>query len=302
MLGIPKGEAARHPILKETINLGLGQHHERSGRVWAASMLSSRLYKAQVELQSHRCWLNSYVAGSQSGYRSRLSPSRSSPFQHHGEPRNTTLPIWQHTTQRFASSRSFATNVRSRKGKVKSESPSEYPVLLKLRQAVDDVRIKDVAKLYSSLKHKSIFGKSDFKKIAQCLHHCLRSEKRSTDAKKRREDLEELLAFAERLVDDVVKGNLYPNRQAHVHLIGFFKESGVRDAGVRFWKWLEQQEDQYVNEDVYGAAIELLAVNGSSLAELEDLYQQALNRFPGNFSAYHLSPEAIVPTAIKRLR
>ena len=101
--------------------------------------------------------------------------------------------------------------------------------------------------------------------------------------------------MAEEIIKDVVKGNLAPHKLAHIHLIGLFKESTQKEAGVRFWQWLEGQDESYVGADVYGAGIEILAINGAPLSTLEELYQQALSRFPGNFNSYHLSPDAIVP-------
>jgi hypothetical protein len=164
-----------------------------------------------------------------------------------------------------------------------------------LRQAVGDLRIRDVIKMYDALQDKSVFNRHDFRFIAQCLHYCYRSEERSGNARERRDQLDELVAFGEKLVRDVKQGVLMPNAQAHMHLLSFFKESGIREPGVQFWRWLEVQDDTFVTVDVYGAAIELLAFNDTALPQLEDLYQQALVRFPGNFAAYHLSNDAVVP-------
>ncbi|EME42434.1 hypothetical protein DOTSEDRAFT_155199 [Dothistroma septosporum NZE10] len=108
------------------------------------------------------------------------------------------------------------------------------------------------------------------------------------------EDKAKFVNFAVRLVEDLKHGNLLPNLPAHVHLLAIFRESGTRDAGIKFWQWLQGQDEEYVNTSTYAAAIDLLAVNGSPLSELEQLYQDALDRFPGNFHAYHFSPEAIL--------
>ena len=164
-----------------------------------------------------------------------------------------------------------------------------------LSQAVADLRIEDASETYYALKDKSKLTSHNFRTIAQSLHHCWRVERRKAELEKRRLDSEKLVTFAEELVKDVKKGKLAPHRKAHIHLLGFFKECGVRDAGVRFWSWLQKQDELFVDQAVYGAAIELLAVNGTPLSELEDIYQQALTRFPGSFAAYHLSPEAILP-------
>lgn len=165
-----------------------------------------------------------------------------------------------------------------------------------LRQAVAEVRIKDVIRLYDELGDKAIFNRHDWRLIVQCLHQsCRQLPPRPRDPRTHREETEPLVAFGQTLVKDLEQGVLSPNTVAHVHLLGFFKEIGHHEPGVGFWNWLHAQDDDHVNADVYGAAIELLAVSGTPLRALEDLYQEALARFPGNFVAYHLAPNAILP-------
>jgi len=123
----------------------------------------------------------------------------------------------------------------------------------------------------------------------------LRAAKTKTDPQTRRTEIEGLVLFAETLIKDVQAGTIPPHRQAFSHLLTFFKESGVRDPGIRLWNWLEAQN--HVDQAAYGNAIELLAIDGSSLSDLEALYQQALERFPEGYAQYHLSPEAIVQDA-----
>lgn len=257
-------------------------------------MLSSRLHRVQAELQSHRTWLNRFVARTEAFDGSTSSPAHRSFAQQHGLPRKPR-PAPKQSAKGAPAVYSGSKKLRLEKPKAEGAQSSLPPTLVALRQAVQEYRITDIARLYRALKDKRILSKYDFRTIAQALHHCLRLEKRASLFEKRRENTDELVELAEELVKDVRKGTLVPEGKAHVHLISFFKESGVRDAGTRFWQWLEQQDDLYVNVDVYGAAIELLAVNGAPLVQLEELYQQALNRFPGNFAAYHLSPEAMVP-------
>ena len=79
------------------------------------------------------------------------------------------------------------------------------------------------------------------------------------------------LEFAETLVRDIKRGVIASGGKVHVHLIGIFKESGSHDTGVQYWKWLVEQDEEQVDVDCYGAAIELLAVSGTPLADLEKL-------------------------------
>lgn len=89
---------------------------------------------------------------------------------------------------------------------------------------------------------------------------------------------------------------LPPHTAASVHLISFFKEAKQFDKGASFWEWVSQQNEDCVDAAVYGAAIEMKTAEGeASLEDLEDMYTEALSRFPGSFAEYHLSPEAVVP-------
>jgi hypothetical protein len=99
-----------------------------------------------------------------------------------------------------------------------------------------------------------------------------------------------------RVMDDIRQGKLPPHTMAHVHILSILKEREQYEEGYQFWTWLAEQDNTFVDQAVYGAAIELLTYRGQhSLQELEDIYQDALKRFPGTFAEYHLSPEAVVP-------
>jgi len=112
--------------------------------------------------------------------------------------------------------------------------------------------------------------------------------------------LPKLLELADKLVEDLQKEYVQPHTDANLHLISFFKEAGEYEKGARFWSWLAGRDTRYIDGSVYGAAIELLAYAGKSLVELEDIYRQALQRYPGTFAEYHLSPTAVVPDRRKQ--
>lgn len=166
----------------------------------------------------------------------------------------------------------------------------------RLSEAIGDSNIAEVMAAYRQLPSKKPLSSDDFYKIAQVTHQALRLENQKPVYSKTREPTEEIVAFTEELARDIARGDLAPSTIAHVHLLGLFKESGTKDAGVKFWNWLQTQDwsDQHVSAEVYAVAIDFLAVNGFTLEDIEDLYQRALVRFPGSFNAYHMSPEAIV--------
>ncbi|KAF7197480.1 hypothetical protein HII31_01290 [Pseudocercospora fuligena] len=165
-----------------------------------------------------------------------------------------------------------------------------------LLQAVDERRTKDVIRLYNELPEKRPLAEGDFASIAQWIHQALRFENqaRARNEKTKREDTDEIIAFVDQLVKDIRQGNIVPSVKANQHILGIYKESGTLDAGKKFWSWLEGQDDSQVQAQTYALAIELLAIAGDPLDEMEALYGRALIRFPGTFHAYHLSPEAIL--------
>lgn len=256
-------------------------------------MLTRRLLRAQVELYIHRQWLSAFVQ--QTRRYTRLErPSRNAILHSRG-PR-----VWGRAPDGIARSISgtavFASkNARAKKDRlhlrldIKGRREGEA-----LDSALNNGDWKDVMQSYRSLENKSTLTPRHVNMITQRLHQALRESKWARAQRERNTEAPEIVESAEEVVDDVKRGTITPSRRAHVRLLGIFKESGARDTGVNFWKWLEGQDEKFVDADVYGAAIELLALHGTPLPELEKLYQQALDRFPGTFAPYHLSPDAVL--------
>ena len=163
-----------------------------------------------------------------------------------------------------------------------------------LARALHDGHYQDIIREYRGLEDKKKLHPRDLNTITSTLHQALRKAKWAQASHEQNDVAPEIVEFAEELVGDIMKGTLAPAKRAHLRLLGIFKESGARDAGVTFWSWLEGKDDTFVDADVYGAAIELLATHGTPLTELEELYQKALARFPGSFAPYHLAPNAVL--------
>jgi len=132
----------------------------------------------------------------------------------------------------------------------------------------------------------------DTGKILQLLHFELRTVVDGTGDGKA---FPRLVDAANTLVEDLQRHSLPPHPTASLHFLSILKETRQFDKGKELWLWLVKKGDEHVDAAVYGAAIELLAYGGETLEHLEELYKQAIERFPGNFVQYHLSPEAIVP-------
>ncbi|CZT14173.1 uncharacterized protein RCC_00147 [Ramularia collo-cygni] len=273
-------------------------------------MLTFRLRRVQVELQSHRKWLKTFHAGSVDHHgraEAASSTSRSFSSSHgytyrYGQTQDPAPAPEQTRYVSPAKQRKQERKINRQLGRSQSHS-KERTVNLgalatrsELFEAVDRTDIVGVMSAYHRLPEKKPLSSDDFYKVAQCAHQALRLENQKPPHTKRREETEQIVAFAELLARDIGRGDLVPSTAAHVHLMGLFKESGAKDAGLKFWNWLQTQDwsDEHVSAEVYAVAVDFLAVNGFPLEDLEDLYQRALVRFPGSFNAYHLSPEAIV--------
>ncbi|KAH8726474.1 hypothetical protein GQ44DRAFT_679475 [Phaeosphaeriaceae sp. PMI808] len=169
-----------------------------------------------------------------------------------------------------------------------SQIPEDESIQLlkKLRTACDQRNVQMVMALYPLLLEAKVLNRHDIRRIAQAFHAHARVSPTTIDT----------IPFIQRMVEDMRNGLLEPHPYAFVHFLGMFKDCKRFEEGYDLWKWLVQQDDTCVSQAAYGAAIELMAYgNIATLAQLEELYMNGLERFPGVFAAYHLSPDAIVP-------
>ena len=144
--------------------------------------------------------------------------------------------------------------------------------------------------MYPALRDQTYLNEKDVLRLASLLHNRFRN---STDLG---HDIRQFYPLVEQITSDIRQRRVPPSPPGHVHLLGIYKHLQKYEEGSNFWIWLAAQDDTYVSQAVYGAAIELLAFQKKhSLEQLEEIYLQGLKRFPGGFAEYHLSPEAIVP-------
>lgn len=182
---------------------------------------------------------------------------------------------------------------RKLKGKPFVEvSPEAVEVALAMQQACEQRNLARMMDLYPEALQVGVLDRNVTHLICQTLHAGVRRDM----ARPAATQLPELLAFAAQIVADLETGALPPNWFAYVHLLGVYKDSRRFAEGHGLWRWLAQQDDTHLSQAAYGAAIELLSYgNLMTLAQLEDLYEEGLHRFPGTYAEYHLSPDAIVP-------
>jgi hypothetical protein len=145
--------------------------------------------------------------------------------------------------------------------------------------------MKLIMDLYPTLLEARALDQHDTRRIAQVIHTHTRLRRMADD----------IFPFIQQMILDLRQRALEPHPYAFVHFLGIYKEHRRFTEGHELWQWLVQQNETYVSQAAYGAAIELLAYGGlATPAELEDLYTDALKRFPGTFAEYHLSPDAIL--------
>ena len=148
--------------------------------------------------------------------------------------------------------------------------------------------------LPDAVKRQLLSGQDTYN-LARLVHTSLRTG-RALDQVQGRPSLATLSGFASQLVNYMKIGAVPPHPSASLHLLGFFKESSQFAMGMDFWLWVVEMDAGHADARTFGAAIEMLGRSRrTTLPELEGLYIEALRRFPGSFSEYHLAPEAIVP-------
>ncbi|KAM3414158.1 hypothetical protein BST61_g10816 [Cercospora zeina] len=279
-------------------------------------MLSFQLRRGQVELRAHRNWLKAFR--STDGAKGLRNASTAPASERHGENKPRFSPIARarqkaeadHRRLRDGQQRIPAEASKSisdaqqrkrerwegrRSSRVETVELKALGVRQDLLEAVAQSDTRAVFRLYNELPEMRPLSEKDFLAIAFLTLRALRSELQSPTDQQSANMQQEIVAFAETLAKDIRRGNIVPSRVAHSHLLSVFHESGHIDSAIKFWTWLEKQDDQHNGIETYTVAMRVLGEHGIPLEELESLYSRALARFPGTFSAYHLSPNAILP-------
>jgi hypothetical protein len=160
-----------------------------------------------------------------------------------------------------------------------------------LQKAIQANDIGQIITAYNGLRTQFPLGEKDVADMANALHTALRLLPQLVRQTRLPTELNTL---ADILVADIQAKVLPPSYDAHLHLLSFYKESAAYEKGNTFWSWLVKQNDDYVNANLYGVALELFAFQGRPAEDTESLYQKALSRFPGVFLEYHLTHNAVI--------
>ncbi|PIA95704.1 hypothetical protein CB0940_10424 [Cercospora beticola] len=277
-------------------------------------MLSFQLRRGQLELQIHRHWLRTFqlthgeqrlrhfsaVHRNGREEKPRWSPIAQARLRAETENRRERAQQRRNAAETDPNLSDAQQRKRERwEGRRSSPVQTVELKALAVRQdlldAVQANNISAVFRLYNELPEKRPLIQGDFKSIALCTLRAWRAEAQRPMDEQSTDKKQEMVSFAETLAKDIRQGNIVPSRSAHSYLLLLFLESGHIQSGVKFWTWLETQDDQHNGYETYTMAIKLLGSHGLPLQELESLYSRALARYPGTFNAYHLSPNAILP-------
>ena len=205
-------------------------------------------------------------------------------------PRSTAVPAFS-----FAQ-RWYATTPKHIRRRQKQEQEAQRPPLYihaakHLKDAIEADNISEIITAYNAVRLHRLLGPKDVADVSQALHAALR---KLVPVVKQTRIPADLVNFADLLVTDIKARVLPASYFASLHLLSFFKECAEYEKGTNFWKWLVQQDDSYVNANLYGVFLEMLAFQGRPAQETEQLYSDALSRFPGVFHQYHLAHNALL--------
>lgn len=117
---------------------------------------------------------------------------------------------------------------------------------------------------------------------------------------KNQKSRQSIYTLVEKVRQIYASGSLPSEREAFLHLLSYYKESGHLNEGLAFWKWLSAKEAK-LDPVCAGAAIELLAVYGAGIRYCEDVYERTLLQQEGIGSQYHMSPGNILPDRSKAI-
>ncbi|KAF2083556.1 hypothetical protein K490DRAFT_69685 [Saccharata proteae CBS 121410] len=235
-------------------------------------------------------------AGVVGGSSQSPAPAKTSsflPISQTSGPSSTTPPKSTPSMSRalaFAAASHFRFKIKRRKVGPPRLDKAAAQLYSYFQDNINAARIDDAMTQYSKLIAGNTFDSKDTWRLCQAIHNRFRVPSTSDEVKSK------LQTYAKQVLRDVQEGSTPPHPRASMHLLAFFQDAELYDEGRQMWRWLVKQDEEFIDPACYGVAIELFAKEGrTELPRLEGMYTSALQRFNGNFLAYHFSPEAIIP-------
>lgn len=253
-------------------------------------MLATKLSRAQLELQAHRIWLRRFSLGGNA--RSPFSTTAAQRDARPGGPKITRTSVSQ-------SSRTPSDKTKSQKPfaqRKKDDADLKIAALqTRIIEASKEGDFDAAMEAYRAIENKKINLQHAMMCLSQGMSFWTKIQKTTHERKMDPEKSEKVQQYAEELVQDVMRGTMWPMPGMSAHILDLLVSAQIWDTATKFWTWLRNQGDEHVSVDVYASAINLLAAQDAKLEDLEALYQEAMARLPVGFAAYHFSPGAIVP-------
>lgn len=236
-------------------------------------MLSHSIRRARYDLSSHRRWLATFLVNTRQGRHFTKG-------QHVANVHACTVASFQWQL-RDGHGRTYASVPAFRRFTPRHNASGQRPTEVSFYQA---------SQLYINTPDKQAISTKDINRLADTVVLSIRKS-----APEDKELLAELEGFVQLLVKDVKSGALGPNPIMNQRLLSSLVLLQGEAKAAPFWSWLESQPDEYISPKAYGTALELLSALGRPAREVEETYQRGLSRCPGNFAAYHFTPNAVLP-------
>lgn len=254
-------------------------------------MLATKLSRAQLELQAHRIWLRSFSLGGNA--RSLFSTTAA---QRDARPgglkltRTSANENWRNRSEKGRSQKPFAQRknddaqlklAAQQTTIIEASKESEFDAAMEAYRSIEKSRKPNLQHAMTVLSSSMAFW--------------TRIQQTTPESRLDPEKSEKVQQYAEELVQDTMKGVMWPMPVVSAHLLDTLVAARTWDTANKFWTWLRERGDDHISDHVYASAINLLAAQDAKLEDLEALYQEGMTRLPVGFAAYHFSPGAIVP-------
>ncbi|KAK6358728.1 hypothetical protein TWF730_008051 [Orbilia blumenaviensis] len=144
------------------------------------------------------------------------------------------------------------------------------PELFVFRSDMASGNINAAMQSLSNLIELGILTHTDSYNLAQAVHEAFRSKNLPKHA---------VIGYISTIIEYLKSGQLPAHHLAHVHIISTLKEAEEWALGNEYWAWLRNQGLNHLNARVFGAIIEFMAYQGAPIADLENIYSLALEKF-----------------------
>jgi len=153
--------------------------------------------------------------------------------------------------------------------------------------------IKQILDLYTQLIGQDKLEPVDTVAIAKLL---MSMQQRQSDSMRQL-----LTKYVDIFAMDYVRKLLPPHASASFYLLNFYRTTRQLGVAAKFWTWLRQQEDIYLNGNLYGEAVMLMSDLDFPLHVCESVHDEGKERCSHKEIECLLRPGTILPKEFHRL-